>query len=35
MIPVDRSGSVIEIKLVSVLMATFSPLSKMKNLKKW
>ena len=33
MIPVDRAGSVTEMKLVSVLMATLSPLSEMKNLK--
>ena len=32
---VDRAGSVTEMKLVSVHMVTFSPLSVMKNLKKW
>ena len=35
MIPVNRDGSVTEMKLVSVHMATFSPLSEMKNLKNW
>ena len=35
MSPVDRAGSVTEMILVSVHMGTFSPLSKMKNLKKW
>ena len=35
MIPVDRAVSVTEMKLVSVHMATCSPLSEMKNLKKW
>ena len=35
MSPVDRAGSVTEMKLVSVHMVTFSPLSEMKNLKKW
>ena len=35
MIPVDRADSVIEMKLVYVHMASFSPLSEMKNLKKW
>ena len=35
MSPVDRLGSVTEMKLVSVHMVTFSPLSEMKNLKKW
>ena len=34
MSPVDRAGSVTEIKLRSVHMVTFSPLSEMKNLKK-
>ena len=33
MTPVDRDGSVTEMKLVSVHMATLSPLSKMKILK--
>ena len=33
MSPVDRAGSVTEMKLVSVHMVTFSPLSEMKNLK--
>ena len=33
--PVDRAGSVTEMKLVSVHVVTFSPLSEMKNLKKW
>ena len=32
MIPVDRDGSVTKMKLVSVHMATLSPLSQMKNL---
>ena len=32
MIPVDRDGSVTKMKLVSVHMATLSPLSEMKNL---
>ena len=32
MSPVDRAGSVTEMKLVSVHMVTFSPLSEMK---KW
>ena len=35
MSPVNRAGSVTEIKLMSVHMVTFSPLSEMKNLKKW
>ena len=41
MSPVDRAGSVTEMKLVSVSvsvsvhMVTFSLLSEMKNLKKW
>ena len=35
MSPVDRAGSVTAIKLVFVHMVTFSPLSEMKNLKKW
>ena len=35
MSPVDRAGSVTEIILVSVRMVTFSPLSEVKNLKKW
>ena len=35
MSPVDPAGSVTEMKLVSVHMVTFSPLSEMKNLKKW
>ena len=35
MSPVDRAGSVTEMKLVSVHMVTFSPLSEVKNLKKW
>ena len=35
MSPVDRAGSVTEMKLVSVRMVTFSSLSEMKNLKKW
>ena len=35
MSPVDQAGSVSEVKLVSVHMVTFSPLSEMKNLKKW
>ena len=35
MSPVDRAGSVTEMKLVSVHMVIFSPLSEMKNLKKW
>ena len=35
MSPVDRADSVTEMKLVSVHMVTFSPLSEMKNLKKW
>ena len=34
MTPVDRDGSVTEMKLVSVHMATLSPLSEMKILKK-
>ena len=33
MSPVDRASSVTEMKLVSVHMVTFSPLSEMKNLK--
>ena len=33
MSPVDRAGSVTEMKLVSVHMVTFSPLSEMKVLK--
>ena len=35
MSPVDQAGSVTEMILVSVHMVTFSPLSVMKNLKKW
>ena len=35
MSPVDRAGSVTEIKSISVHLVTFSPLSEMKNLKKW
>ena len=35
MSPVDRAGSVTEMKLVSVHMVTFSPLSELKILKKW
>ena len=35
MSPVDRAGSVTEMKLVSLHMVIFSPLSEMKNLKKW
>ena len=35
MSPVDRAGSVTEMKFVSVHMVTFSPLSEMNNLKKW
>ena len=35
MSPVDRAGSATEMKLVSVHMVTFSPLSEMKDLKKW
>jgi len=35
MSPVDRAGSVTEMKLVSVHMVTFSPLSEMKISKKW
>ena len=31
----DRVGSVTEMKLVSVHIVTFSPLSEMKILKKW
>ena len=34
MSPVDRAGSVTEMKLVSVHMVTFSPLSEMKNFEK-
>ena len=34
MSPVDRAGSVTEMKLESVHMVTFSPLSEMKILKK-
>ena len=34
MSPVDRAGSVTEMKLVSVHMVTFSPLSEMKISKK-
>ena len=34
MIAVKRAGSVTEIKLVSVHMATFSPLSEMKKIEK-
>ena len=34
MSPVDRAGSVTEMKLVSVHMMTFSPLSEMKNLNQ-
>ena len=33
MSPVDRGALVTEMKLVSVHMVTFSPLSEMKNLK--
>ena len=35
MSPGDRVGSVTEMELVSVHTVTFSPLSEMKNLKKW
>ena len=35
MSPVDRAGSVTAMKLVSLHMVTFSPLSEMKNLKNW
>ena len=35
MSPVNQAGSVTEMKLVSVHMVTFAPLSEMKNLKKW
>ena len=35
MSPVNRAGSVTEMKLVSVHTVTFSKLSEMKNLKKW
>ena len=35
MSPVEGASSVTEMKLVSVHMVTFSPLSEMKNLKKW
>jgi len=35
MSPLDRAGTVTEMKLVSVHMVTYSPLSEMKNLKKW
>ena len=35
MSPVDRAGSVTEMKFLSVHMVTFSPLSEIKNLKKW
>ena len=35
MSPVDRAGLVAEMKLVSVNMVTFSPLSEMKKLKNW
>ena len=34
MSPVDRAGSVTEVKLVSVHMVTFSSLSEMKNFEK-
>ena len=34
MTPVDRDGSVTEMKLFSVFMATLSPFSDMKILKK-
>ena len=34
MIPVDQVGLVTEMKLVFVHMATFSPLSEVKKLKK-
>ena len=34
MSPLDRAGSVTEMKLVAVHMVTFSPHSEMKNLKK-
>ena len=32
--PVNRAGSFTEMKLVSVHMVTFSPLSEMKNFEK-
>ena len=32
--PVDRAGSVTEMKLVPVHMVTFSPLSEMKNFEQ-
>ena len=35
MSPVDRAASVTEMKLVSVHMVTFSPLSELKFSKKW
>ena len=35
MSPVDRAGSVTEMKLLSLHMVTFSPLSEMKNLENW
>ena len=35
MSPVDRAGSVNGMKLVSVHMVTFSPLSEMKNSKNY
>ena len=35
MSPVDRAGSVTEIKLLSVHMVSLSPLSEMKIMKKW
>ena len=35
MSPVDWAGSATEMLFVSVHMVTFSPLSEMKNMKKW
>ena len=35
MSPVNQAGSVTDMILVSVHIVTFSPFSKMKNLKKW
>ena len=35
MSPVDRAGSLTEMKLVSVHMVTLSPLSEIKISKKW
>ena len=35
MSPVDRAGSLTEMKLVSVPMVTLSPLSEIKISKKW